>query len=45
MALDCGPDSAVWTPGERARELSSEVAYVSVVKGFDGDRKVDEVGT
>lgn len=34
MALDCGPDRVVRTPGAREREESREVAKVRVTKGF-----------
>ena len=34
MAFDCGPDSAVCTPGAIASWLSREVANVKVTKGL-----------
>lgn len=33
MALDCGPESVVRTPGAMAREESRDVAKVRVTKG------------
>ena len=36
MALDCGPERVVRTPGAREREESREVANVRVTNGFWG---------
>lgn len=35
--MEMGPESAVWRPGARERELSREVAKVRVTWGLGGD--------
>jgi hypothetical protein len=44
MAFVSGPESAVWVPGAKARDESSEVANVRVTKGLVVFTAVDEDG-